>query len=151
VLLLSVRQIRRSLTPLERLQDGTRRLAQGDLDTRVEVTSGDEFQDLAASFNRMATQLGRQFKALEMRREISATLNPTQSTDEVLRACARVLTEHLTLAALGIWVVGPDGAAWRSCTCRATPTTRWGPAPRSCRSPSRRRPSRARCGPLWMR
>jgi signal transduction histidine kinase/HAMP domain-containing protein/ActR/RegA family two-component response regulator len=108
VLLLSVRQIRRGLTPLERLQEGTRRLAQGDLDTRVEVTSHDEFQDLAASFNRMAGQLGRQFKALEMRREISAALNPTRPTDDVLQACGHILTGHLKLAALGVWVVGGD-------------------------------------------
>jgi len=108
VLLLSVRQIRRGLTPLERLQEGTRRLAQGDLDTRVEVTSHDEFQDLAASFNRMAGELGRQFRAVEMRRETSAALNPAQPTDDVLQACARILSEHLNLAALGIWVVGGD-------------------------------------------
>jgi signal transduction histidine kinase len=108
VLLLSVRQIRRGLTPLERLQEGTRRLAQGDLDTRVEVTSRDEFEDLAASFNRMAGQLGRQFKTLEMRRKISAVLNPTRSIDDVLQAYARILTEHLNLAALGVWVLAAD-------------------------------------------
>jgi signal transduction histidine kinase/ActR/RegA family two-component response regulator len=111
VLLLSVRQIRRGLIPLERLQEGTRRLAQGDLDTRVEVTSHDEFQDLAASFNRMAGQLGRQFKALEMRREISAALNPTGPLDDVLQACAQILTGHLKLTALGVWVVGDDDTA----------------------------------------
>jgi signal transduction histidine kinase/ActR/RegA family two-component response regulator len=108
VLLLSVRQIRRGLTPLERLQEGTRRLAQGDLDTRVEVTSRDEFQDLASSFNRMAGQLGRQFKALEMRREISAALNPTRPIDDVLQSCALILSGHLELAALEIWIVGGD-------------------------------------------
>ena len=108
VLLLSVRQIRRGLTPLEKLQEGTRRLAQGDLDTRVEVTSHDEFQDLASSFNRMAGQLGRQFRALEMRREIGTALNPTRPTDDVLQACAHILTGHLKLAGLGVWVVGGD-------------------------------------------
>jgi signal transduction histidine kinase len=108
VLLLSVRQIRRSLTPLERLQDGTRRLAKGDLDTRVDVTSHDEFQDLASSFNRMAGQLGRQFRALEMRREIGAALNPTRPIDDVLQACAKILAGRLKLAALGVWVVGGD-------------------------------------------
>ena len=110
VLLLSVRQIRRGLIPLERLQEGTRRLAKGALDTRVDVASRDEFQDLASSFNRMATQLGRQFSALEMRREIGATLNPTRPMDDVLQACARTLAEHLTLEALGVWVVGRDDA-----------------------------------------
>jgi class 3 adenylate cyclase/HAMP domain-containing protein len=54
VLLLSLIQIRRSLGPREKLQEGTRRIAQRDFDSRVTVTSGDEFQELAASFNTMA-------------------------------------------------------------------------------------------------
>jgi signal transduction histidine kinase/CheY-like chemotaxis protein len=108
VLLLSVRQIRKSLTPLEKLQEGTRRLAMGELDTRVEVTSRDEFQDLAGSFNRMAGQLGRQFNALEMRREISAALNPNAPLDETLQACAEILARQLDLAAVGFWIVAGD-------------------------------------------
>jgi len=55
VLLLSLIQIRRSLVPLEKLQEGTRRIAQRDFDSRVTVTSGDEFQELATSFNTMTT------------------------------------------------------------------------------------------------
>jgi len=110
VLLLSVRQIRKSLTPLEKLQEGTRRLAMGDLDMRVEVTSRDEFQDLAGSFNRMAGQLGRQFNALEMRREISAALNPNAPLDETLQACAGILARQLDLAAVGFWIVGGNDA-----------------------------------------
>ena len=108
VLLLSVRQIRKSLTPLEKLQEGTRRLAIGDLDTRVEVASRDEFQDLAGSFNRMAGQLGRQFNASETRREISAALNPNAPLDETLQACAGILARQLDLAAVGFWIVGSD-------------------------------------------
>ncbi len=110
VLLLSVRQIRKSLTPLERLQEGTQRLAMGDLDTRVEVASHDEFQDLAGSFNRMAGQLGRQFNALEMRREISAALNPNAPLDETLQACAEILARQLDLAAVGFWIAGSADA-----------------------------------------
>jgi putative nucleotidyltransferase with HDIG domain len=53
--LLSISQIRRSLVPLEKLQEGTRRIAMEDFDTRV----------LARSFNAMAERLGRQFNALK--------------------------------------------------------------------------------------
>ncbi len=63
VTLLSIRQIRRSLVPLERLQEGTRRIATRDFDSRVSVDSGDEFEELATSFNTMASRLGRQFHA----------------------------------------------------------------------------------------
>ncbi len=111
VLLLSVRQIRKSLTPLERLQEGTRRLATGDLETRVEVASHDEFEDLAASFNGMARQLQRQFDALAMRREIGAALNAHQPLPESLAACAEILRRNLDLAVVGVWIAGTDEKA----------------------------------------
>jgi signal transduction histidine kinase len=111
VLLLSVRQIRKSLTPLEQLQEGTRRLATGDLETRVEVVSRDEFEDLATSFNLMARQLERQFDALAMRREIGAALNANQPLPESLAACAEILRRHLDLTMVGVWILGTDGEA----------------------------------------
>lgn len=70
VLLLSIIQIRRSLVPLEKLQEGTRRIAMRDFDSRVTVTSKDEFEELATSFNAMAGRLGRQFNALTTISEI---------------------------------------------------------------------------------
>ena len=81
VLLLSVSQIRRSVLPLEELQKGTHRIAQRDFTSRVTVNSGDEFEQLAASFNTMATQLGRQFNALATAAEIDrAVLSATDAT-----------------------------------------------------------------------
>ena len=49
--------IRRNTEPLARLQEGTRRLANLDFSQPVRVTSGDEFEDLADSFNAMAGHL----------------------------------------------------------------------------------------------
>ena len=111
VLLVSIRQIRKNLKPLDRLQEGTRQLARGQLDTRVNVTSGDEFEELAVSFNQMASQLGRQFDALAMRREISATLSAAKPLDETLQACGDLLARHLDLSRVGIWIAAGDGAA----------------------------------------
>ena len=61
VSLLSLVRIRRNLVPLEALREGTRRIAAKDFDARVTVTSNDEFQELAQSFNQMTEQLGEQF------------------------------------------------------------------------------------------
>ena len=58
VLLLAAVLIRQNMEPLAKLQEGTRRLAAKDFDTRVPVSSGDEFEDLAGSFNDMARQVG---------------------------------------------------------------------------------------------
>jgi putative nucleotidyltransferase with HDIG domain len=64
VLLASIYSIRRSLVPLDRLTEGTRRIAKREFTTKVEVDSGDEFEDLAEAFNGMTERLRRQFKAL---------------------------------------------------------------------------------------
>lgn len=88
VLLLSVSQIRRSLVPLQRLKEGTQRIAKRDFDSRVTVKSRDEFADLATSFNSMASQLARQFRALltidEIDRAILSVLNKEKIVDTVL-------------------------------------------------------------------
>ena len=88
VLLLSISQIRRNLVPLERLQEGTKRIAARDFGSRVNVTSGDEFQELAESFNAMATRLGKQFNALttmnEIDRSILSALDTRRIVDTIL-------------------------------------------------------------------
>jgi putative nucleotidyltransferase with HDIG domain len=61
----SLRQIRRTLEPLGRLQDASEQIRQGLFDARVDVTSRDEFEALGASFNQMATEVQRQFTELK--------------------------------------------------------------------------------------
>lgn len=56
--------IRRSLVPLSILKEGSRRISKGDFESRVEIASGDEFEDLALSFNEMSEKLGKQFNSL---------------------------------------------------------------------------------------
>ena len=86
--LLSVVQIRRNLVPLETLRKGTEAIAANNFDFRIEVRSGDEFEGLAASFNSMAHQLGRQFKTLttmaEIDRAILSTLDRQAVADNIL-------------------------------------------------------------------
>ncbi len=45
------------LNPIERLRAGTRAIAAGNLQTRVDIRTGDEFSELGASFNTMADRL----------------------------------------------------------------------------------------------
>ena len=84
VALLGTTQIRRSLVPLEALMKGTRRLANQEFDSRVRVDSGDEFQELADSFNGMAEQLGKQFNAISTMAEIDRLILSNPSVDRVL-------------------------------------------------------------------
>ena len=94
VLLLSLTQIRKHLVPLERLTAGTHRIAQKDFTSRVLVTSGDEFEDLAKSFNVMAARLGQQFNALKTINKIDSAILSTLDTEEIVRT---VLTQMRTL------------------------------------------------------
>ena len=57
VLLLSIRQIRRSTVPIEILREGTQKVSEGDLGHQVEIKSGDEFENLGHSFNKMSSKL----------------------------------------------------------------------------------------------
>ncbi len=83
VLLLSVTQIKRSLDPLERLKEGTDQIGQHDFSTRVDITSGDEFEDVARSFNLMSARLGRQFHTLTALSEIDRAVLSTLKTEEI--------------------------------------------------------------------
>lgn len=76
VVALSLFNLRRSLEPINALKNGARRIAKKDFDHRVCVSSQDEFQELAESFNTMSGQLGLQFRFLTARTEIDhATLS----------------------------------------------------------------------------
>lgn len=57
VFLASLIQIRKSLRPIESLAKGTRRISEGDFNTKVEIESGDEFEDLGNSFNSMSEKI----------------------------------------------------------------------------------------------
>jgi signal transduction histidine kinase len=63
---------RRVVTPLAELADGTRRVAAGDLATRVGAQGPAELAELAGSFNRMAESLEADRAALERAQEALA-------------------------------------------------------------------------------
>jgi putative nucleotidyltransferase with HDIG domain len=104
VLLLSSFAIRQSLVPLDRLTEGTQRIAERDFSTRVVVDSGDEFDDLADAFNNMSDRLQRQFRALATNAEIHrAILSTIDTTTIVETATAGALdTVDCDLVCVGV-------------------------------------------------
>ena len=85
--------------PIARLQEGARRIAAGDLSTRIVVDGGHELALLAGDFNRMAEDLDRAQRAVD---DWSQTLEEKveQRTEELRRAQHQVL--HMEkMASLG--------------------------------------------------
>jgi signal transduction histidine kinase/HAMP domain-containing protein len=132
VVLLSLNQIRKSLVPLEKIREGTRRIAMKDFTTRVQVDSKDEFEEVAGSFNVMAGQLGRQFQALAARAEIDRDILSVLDTGKIVHTvltrmrdllpCDSVsitLRESRTAdkATLSVW----DGTAEQGIRAQAVP------------------------------
>jgi len=109
VLVLSGSQIRRSLVPLVELREGTRRIALHDFGSRVTVSSRDEFEELATSFNAMAVQLGRQFQALstaaELDRAVLSATDVASIMDTLLARTRDVFPCHM----VGVTLVAPEG------------------------------------------
>ena len=91
------------------LNEGTRRIAQRDFGSRVSVTSRDEFEELAGSFNAMAMQLGRQFQALataaELDRAVLSATDVASIVDTLLARTRDVFPCHL----VGVTLVASDG------------------------------------------
>ncbi len=64
------------LRPLGALTDASRRLGRGEFDHRIELPGGDEFGELAASYNQLAQELqSTEARRLETLHQVARTLN----------------------------------------------------------------------------
>jgi putative nucleotidyltransferase with HDIG domain len=113
VVALSLFNLRRSLGPIEALKNGARCIARREFDHRVEVTSKDEFLELARSFNDMSGQLGQQFQFLATQARIDqATLMARDFNHIAGLSITRVLKDFpFQMVAIGrVNVNDPDDA-----------------------------------------
>lgn len=58
------------IKPLDTLLGGTQALSHGNFNQRIDIRSGDEFEDLGQSFNLMAEKLQQSFSKLEQDRDV---------------------------------------------------------------------------------
>jgi putative nucleotidyltransferase with HDIG domain len=101
-------QIRRTVAPLAVLKEGTRRISGGDFDSRVEIGSGDEFEDLARSFNTMADRLGREFQLqAEMGRIVQTILGET-TRGKIVEAVLDNVNSVVPCDCAGVTLLDPD-------------------------------------------
>ena len=93
---------RRMLIPITALSTGARRLGAGDFSQRIEVATGDELEELADQFNRMAGQLHETYSGLETKveertRDLARSINELKVLEEVGRAVASSLDLNAVL------------------------------------------------------
>ncbi|MBI4573550.1 MAG: GAF domain-containing protein [candidate division NC10 bacterium] len=110
---------RRVVRPVEVLRQGAARIGSGDLDHRLEITTGDEFEALAAEFNSMAGRLQESYANLEQRiadrtRELARSVEELRALGEVSRAVSSSLdleTVLTTIVSRADQFSGTDGGA----------------------------------------
>ena len=87
---------RRVVGPIEVLRRGAARLEAGELDARLALKSGDEFEELAEDFNRMAGRLqnahaGLEQKVAERTQALKQSLDEVQGLGDTIRAVSASL------------------------------------------------------------
>lgn len=97
VIWIAINQIRQQLQPLNRLLQGTERLAKGEFGEKIEIQGNDEFRLLADSFNHMSQRLDQRFHAQQaLTRLDQAMLNHETMTGlihELLDECPKILPQ----------------------------------------------------------
>ncbi|HZR58973.1 MAG TPA: HD domain-containing phosphohydrolase [Terriglobales bacterium] len=118
VVLSSLIQIRRTMVPLEKLSAGMARIVEQNFAGRVEIASGDEFQDLAASFNSMSGRLGKQFQTLRAINDIDQAILSSLNRDSVVHTALSRMENLLPCDCFAIAIFRP--AASQSASVQMT-------------------------------
>lgn len=98
--LMGLIHIRKTMVPLEKLIDGTRKIAQGKFD-KVEVEGKSEFSELADSFNEMSSNIQRQMDTLENLSNVDRSIATKLDVDDLIQRIigrVEILTKGATVA-----------------------------------------------------
>jgi class 3 adenylate cyclase/HAMP domain-containing protein len=88
---------RKVVRPLAVLREGAKRIGAGEFDHRIEISSGDEFEEVAGEFNHMAARLQESYATLE-RRVADRTCELSEALEDLKTLHARVQSQAAELA-----------------------------------------------------
>ena len=96
---------RQMLVPIRALQAGTRQLEASDFSHRIAVRTGDEIEELADQFNRMADRVAESYNRLEQKveertRDLERSVRELKALEEIGRAVASSLDLKSVLATI---------------------------------------------------
>jgi len=109
VLLLSALQISKTTRPLLELKEASNRIANRDFESRVNVHSGDEFEELGDVFNNMAKRLGKQFHTLTAMADIDRAVLSSLKTDEIIEALVSRMKTFFKYDLVSVCLLDPEG------------------------------------------
>lgn len=96
ILFLSLYFIRKTITPLTVINEATQRVGIGDFTQQVEITSGDEFEQLAHSFNAMTNQLQEQLHTLAVIDTIDRSILSSLDSSIIIPRSLRLIAEFFS-------------------------------------------------------
>ena len=110
--------------PIRELHRGVEVIGSGNLDHRVEVKTGDEIEQLAEGFNRMAAELKTSYSTLEQKvaqrthelsvlYDITATVNQLLDLDMILKEVIQKLLEVMRFDAVRVYLLDAEGEGLR--------------------------------------
>jgi HD-GYP domain-containing protein (c-di-GMP phosphodiesterase class II) len=101
--------VRRSLVPIDLLRSATRRLAARDFSTRIDLETGDEFEELANSFDTMAANIERHINVVETVSDVGRALSLERDHERLLATILRGTMAVTEAAAGALSLVDDDG------------------------------------------
>jgi class 3 adenylate cyclase len=102
----------RSVGPIRRLEEGTRKISSGDYDINIPVSSRDEISDLTAAFNEMSRNLGIKDELLSEQRSendrLLLSLMPESVVQRYRDGETTIAEKHQDVAIIYADIVGLD-------------------------------------------
>lgn len=111
IVAMAASQIGRQTQPLDALTRGVKRLARGEMDTRVDVPGDDEFALLGATFNAMSDRLKRKFNMLRLLAELDRAVLGSGEPARVTEAILSGVLDAIPCDAAGIALIDAGGTA----------------------------------------
>ena len=97
--------VRQMVKPIHALRDGAKLIGRGVFDQPIRVRTGDELEELAGEFNRMASQLHDSYASLE--RKVALRTQELTESERLLREAQRI-------AGLGSFTYNVKTGVWTS-------------------------------------
>ena len=108
--LASIFLIRRQMSPLSVIMKGIQRVTQKDYSEAVEISSGDEFEDMADAFNTMSGRVSHQLVTMASMSDIDQLILSRVKKEDILQIVLEKTRDVLPCAGISMLLLDKGGA-----------------------------------------